>query len=70
MRAVRAGVVALALAGVAGCGSGQDPGLTPEGTSGGPSTTSRLLESCPPGGPDASTPAAGCLDDDGNVVHR
>ena len=69
MRAIRAAVVAVALAGaVAACGSDQDPGFTPE-TPDGPSTTSHLLESCPPGGPDATTPAAGCLNEDGKVVH-
>ncbi len=59
--------LAAALLLVAACSSGQDPGITP--TSGtGPSTTSRMLEPCPPGGPDATTPPAGCLDEDGNVL--
>lgn len=49
-----------------GCSSDQDPGVEP--TSGGPTTTSRTLQPCPPGGPDATTPAAGCLDPDGRVV--
>lgn len=60
-------LLALALlVGAAGCSAGQDPEIAPPG-GGGPSTTSRSLEPCPPGGPDASTPAAGCLDDDGSV---
>lgn len=53
--------------GVVACSSGQDPGFAPA-TSAGTATTSRVLEACPPGGPDATTPAAGCLDDDGAVV--
>lgn len=69
MRRLRTVVVVLALAaGVTACGSDQDPGVTPGNTTGGPSTTSRLLGPCPPGGPDATTPAAGCLDEDGKVV--
>lgn len=52
---------------LAACSSGQDPGIAP-GTSDGTVTTSRTLERCPPGGPDATTPAAGCLDEDGAVV--
>ena len=49
------------------CSSEQDPGLTPapaEGTE----TTSRPLQPCPEAGPDATTPAAGCLAEDGRVV--
>lgn len=53
--------------GVAACSSGQDPGIAPN-SSGGSVTTSRTLAPCPPGGPDATTPAAGCLDEDGVVV--
>jgi hypothetical protein len=55
---------------LAACSSGQDPGLD-ESPSGSTASTDppQLLEPCPPGGPDASTPAAGCVDDDGNVVH-
>ena len=55
-------VVALALA---GCADGQDPGLVPDD---GPARTSDTLGACPPGGPDATTPAAGCLDADGTVL--
>lgn len=62
----RALVVALLVA-VAACSSGQDPGVEPS-TQQGPGTTSRPLSSCPPGGPDETTPAAGCLDADGRVV--
>ena len=49
------------------CSADQDPGISPS-TGSGPSTTSRTLERCPPGGPDATTPPAGCLDEDGNVL--
>jgi hypothetical protein len=67
MRAIRAAVVALALAGaVAACGSDQDPGITPQDTSGGPPTTSQLLSSCPT---DGTAPTVDCLDEDGKVVH-
>lgn len=70
MRRLRAVVMVCAMAGaVAACGSGQDPGVTPGNTTGGPSTTSHLLGPCPAGGPDATTPAAGCLDADGKVLH-
>jgi hypothetical protein len=65
--AVAAAVAAVALGlGAAGCESGQDPGVTPS-SSGGAGTTSNTLGACPPGGPDATTPAAGCLDADGRV---
>jgi hypothetical protein len=62
-------VAALVLA-LAACGKNQDPGVVPSGgTTGGPTTTSHLVTPCPPGGPDATTPAVGCLDKDGNLVH-
>lgn len=65
---MRLTLVALALAaGAAACSSGQDPGIAPAG-SGGTVTTSRALGPCPPGGPDATTPAAGCLAEDGSVL--
>jgi hypothetical protein len=51
----------------AACSSGQDPGISPS-TSAGPGTTSRTLQPCPAGGPDATTPPAGCVDEDGNVL--
>lgn len=70
MSRLRAVVVVLALVGaVSACGSDQDPGVTPGSTTGGPSTTSHVLGPCPAGGPDATTPAAGCLDPDGKVLH-
>ena len=66
---VKAALLALAVVlGAAGCSGGQDPEIAPSG-GGGPSTTSRSLQPCPSGGPDATTPAAGCLDPDG-VVQR
>jgi hypothetical protein len=60
--------VALALA---ACSSGQDPGLdeTPTTRAGGSTPAPQLLEPCPPGGPDERSPAAGCVDEDGNVLH-
>jgi hypothetical protein len=62
------GMAALLLLAVAACGSNdQNPGI--QNSNSGPTTTSHLLASCPPGGPDATTPAAGCLDPNGNVVH-
>jgi hypothetical protein len=56
-----------ALLGVAGCASDQAPEIAPAG-SGATATTSRTLAPCPPGGPDETTPPAGCLDEDGVVV--
>jgi hypothetical protein len=63
---VRRLAVAILVA-TAACSSGQDPGLTPS-TDAGPTTTSHTLSPCPPGGPDATTPAAGCLAEDGTVI--
>jgi hypothetical protein len=62
---VRGLAVALLIA-LAACSSGQDPGVT--SVDGGPTTTSRPLAPCPPGGPDATTPPAGCIGDDGSVL--
>lgn len=64
VRSVSAALVALSA--LAGCGAQQDPGvpLAPAG----PQITSVTLGPCPPGGPDATTPPAGCLDPDGNVL--
>lgn len=64
-------VVAVAVASLLGaCSDGQDPGLDQQidvpPDQGRP--TSNTLGSCPAGGPDATTPAAGCLDDDGTVL--
>jgi hypothetical protein len=54
----RVAVAVLLLA--AACNSGQDPGLDVQPS--GPSTTSNTLPPCP------QQSAAGCLDEDGNVV--
>lgn len=60
---------ALLLAGAA-CSSDQDPGLEPAPSgSRGSTSTPQLLQPCPPGGPDETTPPAGCVDEDGNVLH-
>ena len=61
----RAAVLLLVLA-AAACESDQDPGLDP-GLVGGGAETSDTLGACPPGGPDATTPEAGCLGPDGTV---
>jgi hypothetical protein len=55
---------------VGACASGQDPGLE-QGPAAdrGSTTTPQFLQACPPGGPDATTPPAGCVDEDGNVRH-
>jgi hypothetical protein len=60
-------IAALALSVAAACASGQEPDIAPP-TGGGPSTTSRSLQPCPFGGPDDTTPPAGCLDEDGAVL--
>ncbi len=67
---VRLAAASALLVALAACSSGQDPGLeeSPSGTSE-RTTPPQLLQPCPPGGPDATTPAAGCVDDEGNVVH-
>lgn len=61
---VRAVVAGWALVLLAGCAAEQDPGVPPAD---GPVETSDTLGACPDGGPDATTPAAGCLDPDGRV---
>jgi hypothetical protein len=63
---VSGALVALVVLAPTGCGSEQDPGV-PAAPSG-PVTTSVTLGACPPGGPDATTPPAGCLAEDGTVV--
>ena len=63
-RLLAAAVLTLA---VVACEDGQDPGLTPQER---PAGTSDTLGACPPGGPDATTPPAGCLGDDGTVRRR
>jgi hypothetical protein len=62
--------VALALA-VGACSRDQDPGIVPTASTqaGGSTTIPQLLGECPPGGPDATTPPAGCVDEDGVVQH-
>ncbi len=66
-RAVGRGVAVLVLVlAAAACESDQDPGLDP-GLVGGGAETSDTLGACPPGGPDATTPEAGCLGPDGTV---
>lgn len=64
-RAVLAAAIVLALA---GCESDQDPGLDPGIGSETPAETSNTLGACPPGGPDETTPPAGCLGPDGSVL--
>lgn len=59
-------VAMVAMVMMVGCGTDQDPGLDPRPDA--PATTSVTLAPCPSGGPDATTPAAGCLDPDGAVV--
>lgn len=59
-------MVVVAPLAVASCSDDQAPGVDRDNQK--PVITSRVLEPCPDGGPDATTPAAGCLDDDGNVV--
>lgn len=51
---------------LAGCGS-DPPALDPGLGTDAPAETSNTLGACPPGGPDATTPAAGCLGPDGSV---
>ena len=64
---MRRALLALALVlGAAGCAAGQEPEIAPS-TDGGPTTTSKVLPPCPAGGPDATTPAAGCVGEDGAV---
>lgn len=56
----------LALGALAACSADQEPELVPaDGSTS--ITTSQALGPCPPGGPDATTPPAGCLDEDGTV---
>lgn len=63
----RVAVLGLVAALVVGaCNADQDPGLDPGTT--GPAQTSNTLGACPPGGPDATTPPAGCLGPDGSVL--
>lgn len=66
-RRVRRLLVAAALTlALAGCADQQDPGLVESPDE--PATTSNTLGQCPDDGPDATTPAAGCLGPDGQVL--
>ena len=65
-------VLALALLlAVGACSRDQDPGIVPTASTRPGDTTlpPQLLGECPPGGPDATTPPAGCVDEDGVVQH-
>ena len=65
-RRVRSAVGAAAIAvALLGCADSQDPGLDPG--AGEPGTTSNTLGQCPAGGPDGTTPPAGCVGEDGQV---
>jgi hypothetical protein len=64
MRAVAALVVVVAVA--SACAAEQDPGLTVQ-PGNATATTSQLLPECPAGGPDTTTPSAGCVGPDGAV---
>ena len=63
-RTVRLVALLALLASAASCVQ-DNPGLAPQQ---GPQITSDTLGACPPGGPDATTAPAGCLDEDGRVV--
>ena len=68
-RFASAAFACLALFGAAARSDGQDPGLDPGVGSGDePATTSNTLGQCPAGGPDATTPPAGCIGPDGQVL--
>lgn len=56
-------LVALLLAGCESDPPALDPGIGTDV----PAETSNTLGACPDGGPDATTPAAGCLGPDGSV---
>ena len=70
------GAMAVALAGLAACSSGQAPdipgperaGTTGVTTPGNPGTSSNYPPRCPEGGPNETTPKAGCLTEDGTLV--
>lgn len=73
-RSIRRRNLAAAVGMVAGlvlgaCTDEQDPGLDQQiDVDDGSRPPSNTLGDCPPDGPDATTPAAGCLDDDGTVL--
>jgi hypothetical protein len=58
--------IAVVVAVAAGCVNAQDPGLEPGSNA--PASTSDTLGRCPQGGPDGTTPPAGCVGDDGRVL--
>ena len=66
-RVVAGAALVLATMVGAGCTDEQDPGLAPRDA---PVETSDTLGRCPDGGPDATTPPAGCLGPDGQVLRR
>lgn len=64
-RPIVAVVLAVALS-LGACSDSQDPGVEPADDA--PATTSDTLGRCPADGPDATTPPAGCLGPDGQVL--
>ena len=61
----RSAAAVFALGLLVGCTDEQDPGLAPGEER--PRETSDTLGRCPPDGPDATTPPAGCVDAEGRV---
>ena len=61
---VACSITLLATVALTGC-SDEDPGFAPGGDR--PPSSSDTLGLCPSGGPDATTPPAGCLDEGGRV---
>lgn len=59
-------LVALVAVALAGCTADDPPALDVDSVEV-PDSTSDTLGACPAGGPDATTPPAGCLDADGQV---
>lgn len=69
LRRVAAVVATAAVVWLGACSDEQDPGFDQQvDVDGGTRPQSETLEPCPDGGPDASTPAAGCLGPDGSVL--
>lgn len=67
-RAVAVTVAAAALW-LGACSEDQDPGFDQQiDVEGDTRPQSNTLEPCPEGGPDATTPAAGCIGPDGSVL--
>lgn len=65
MTMLRRFVVAAGLL-AASCAADDPPALDTDPSA--PAITSDTLGACPPGGPDATTAPAGCLDADGRVL--